>query len=325
MTDRTHKAIFFAVCAIILVPIALNISTLNSVAETIEKSDDANIKSMVKVDVPEITENDLIYKTRSAFVVPEYKLIFFTFPKVACSEWKRMFMRINGNPNWCKIRGFNAHDPEKNLIKVLHDYEPEVATAMMTSPAWTKAAILREPKERVLSAFLDKAVKEDYYVRKCCQKLPDDNLIKKCTEDEKDFESFLNFVTKYPDECFDVHWEPQIAKIDLKWWPYIDLIGYQNNLLHDSKNILKHLTSARDEEEGRTAWERYGEKGWGSSDECENRPHAFLEENTSTHKLDTGSKMLKWYTAKAEKIVEDKWKIEWSIDKVNFPEVHLFK
>ena len=278
------------------------------------------------LDVPEITTDDIIYGTRSAFVIPEYKLIFFTFPKVACTEWKRMFMRINGNPNWCKTRNFKVHDPEQNLIKTLHDYEPEVATAMMTSPAWTRAAIFREPKERVLSAFLDKAINEkDYYVRHCCNFLPTADLKEQCADEEESFESFLYFVTEYPEECYDVHWEPQIAKMDSKWWDYIDVIGYQHNLLHDSKAILSQLTSARDES-GQSAWERYGITGWGSSDsQCEKRPNSFLQENTSGHNLNAGSKMMKWYTAETEALVEEKWAIEWSQDKVKFPEVKLYK
>ena len=54
-----------------------------------------------------------------------------------------MFMRINGNPNWCLIKGFSAHDPAANKIRTLNHYRPEIASAMMTSPLWTKAAIVR--------------------------------------------------------------------------------------------------------------------------------------------------------------------------------------
>lgn len=314
-------------CLIVLLVISLNLSTLNNVAEAIVKTSGSLPKTQKSnLNLPEITPQDLIYNqfARSVFVLPEYKLIFFTFPKVACSEWKRMFMRVNGNKNWCLIRGFNAHDPKKNQIKVLNDYEPEIATAMMTSPLWTRAAIVREPKERVLSAFLDKAVKEDYYVKHCCKKLPSEEEKEKCIKNEKNFESFLHYVTTYTEECFDVHWQPQLAKIDKKWWPFINLIGHQNNLQHDAKMILQHLTSARDEVEGRTAWDRYGKTGWGNSDECENRTHAFLEENSSTHKLDTGSHLMEWYTPKAEKMVEEHWAIEWSEENVQFPKVELF-
>ena len=39
-------------------------------------------------ETPVVLKDDFIYGVRTSFVIPEYKLIFFTFPKVACSEWK---------------------------------------------------------------------------------------------------------------------------------------------------------------------------------------------------------------------------------------------
>jgi hypothetical protein len=235
---------------------------------------------------------------------------------------------MNGNPDWCVSR--DPHDPKKNKIKTLREYAPEIATLMMTSPKWTKAAILREPKERVLSAFLDKAVNEaDFYITHCCQKLPEENLKKQCINNAKKFDSFLHFVTEYK-ECFNEHWEAQIAKIDSKWWPYIDVIGYQNNLFEDSRRILKMLYSNRDDGEGHhnsSAWDRYGMTGWGAPGQhgCENRTQAFFKENHSGHNLDTGSHLLQWYTPELETLVEDKWAIEWQQERVNFPEIKLFK
>mmetsp|Transcript_352 Transcript_352/g.492 ORF Transcript_352/g.492 Transcript_352/m.492 type:complete len:360 (-) Transcript_352:2544-3623(-) len=306
-----------------------------SKAITVVDSTESNAKLHQLTKPPEVLPTDLIYQTKTAFVIPEYKLIFFTFPKVACSEWKRMFMRMNDNNNWCKIRGFNAHDQKLNKIEVLSDYPTEMATAMMTSPVWTKAAVVREPKERVLSAFLDKAVKErtgtkgnengGYYVRKCCNKIPNPDLKQECIDNEQDFQSFLFFVTKYRQKCFDVHWEAQVSKIDPKWWPYIDFIGHQNNLAEDGKKLLQTLTSTRDTVPNRTAWERYGATGWGNDNElCEKRPNGFLEENTSTHNINTGSHLLEWYTPEAERMVETNWAVEWQQKEIKFPEVHLF-
>jgi hypothetical protein len=238
---------------------------------------------------------------------------------------------MNGNPDWCS-RG-NIHAPERNKIMTLTDYPPEIATAMMTSPEWTKAAIFREPKERVLSAFLDKAasnktVANNFYVAHCCKRLPDENLKKQCIDNRKKFDSFLHFVTEYPKECFNAHWEAQISKIDSKWWPYIDVIGYQNHLLEDSRRILKMLYSNRDDGEGHqsSAWDRYGMTGWGAPGHgCENRTKAFFEENTAPHERDAASHLLEWYTPELEKLVEDKWAIEWQQERVNFPEIKLFK
>lgn len=236
-----------------------------------------------------------------------------------------MFMRMNGNLKWCQNKKMNAHLPENNQLKTLTDFSPAVATALMTSSAWTKAAIVREPKERVLSAFLDKAVKESLYIQVCCNKLQDEDEKKRCIDNEENFESFLYFVTTYKEECRDVHWEPQVEKIDAKWWPYIDFIGHQNDLLNDSKKLLSSLTSITDMDDGRSAWERYGSSGWGVEKKgCENRSHFFLEENSSNHKIETGKHLREWYTPEAERLVEENWAVEWQQERVRFPRVKLF-
>ena len=285
-----------------------------------------NNVSLDSIEIPEVLPTDKIYaNARTVFVIPEYKLIFITFPKVACSEWKRMFMRINGNPNWCKIRGFNAHDPEKNKISILSEYSTEIATAMMTSPIWTRAVFVREPKERVLSAFLDKSLREDYFAKKCCDKIPNEEDKVTCKQNQKIFKSFLHFVSEYPDICFDVHWEAQVTKVDKKWWPYIDFIGQQSNLLEDSKKLLESLKSTKDPVPDRSAWNRYGVSGWGNDNElCEKRPNGFLVENSSAHKRDTGSHMKEWYTPETERMVEKGWAVEWQQEEVAFPAVKLF-
>ena len=365
-------------------------------------------------NIPQVLQKDRIYHPRNgALVIPEYKLLFFTIPKVACSEWKRMFMRMTNNPRWCETQGLNAHDPKVHKIKYLAEYPLEIATAMMTSPAWTRAVFVREPMERVLSSFLDKAVKEDYFVRKCCYnflnnngekmsndednyndidqnkksddesgvvkhgsngKEEDDNMkaqiFEQCmmcrgdkqnskkqgkrkiaslnlscvnSDNSRFFNNFLHFVTKYPDKCHDVHWEGQYPKIDAKWWPYVNFVGRQDRLTVDAERLLRMLTSAseswNDDEgtmEGRkNAWERYGVSGWGGgggedeeeglsgnvekqSERCENRTKSFLEENTSTHKLDTASQAEKWYTAETKSVVKEYWKQDWGIRDVKF-------
>lgn len=278
--------------------------------------------------LPEMTQHDAIFKLRTAFVIPEYKLIFFTFPKVASSEWKRMFMRMNNNPLWC-VRGGNLHDPNLNQISTLHDFDPEIASAIMTSPSWTRAAIFREPKERVLSAFLDKAIDNDYYSQHCCRKLPNVALREQCVDQQEDFASFLHFITEFPQECFDTHWQPQLGKIEEKWWPYIDMIGYQKNITHYSKHILLNITSSREGGEGMSAWERYGASGWGrngnSKNKCENRTESFMEINHSRHNCGASSQMMDWYTPELEKLVEEHWAIEWSYERVKYPEVKLFE
>jgi len=280
--------------------------------------------SLSSTNHPTVLPTDRIYDPRiGAFVLEEYKLIFVSIPKVACSEWKRMFMRMLGNPLWCKIRGINAHDPDVHNIPYLSQYPVDVASQMMISPEWTKAVFVREPKERILSAFLDKSVKEKWFFKnKCCEQLDDPEVVTDCVNKSQSFASFLHYVTKFPDKCTNVHWEAQALKIDSKWWPYFNFIGYQHNLQQDAKRLLSHVHSKVD---GRSAWEKLGSSGWGNDNEgCENRTRSFLEENTSTHRLETGKKLAEWYNSETEALVEENWKSDWEQKEITFPQVKIY-
>jgi len=109
---------------------------------------------------PKLLPTDIIYGKYSfdmLVVIEEYKLIFFTILKVACSEWKALFRRMMGLNH--QIHPKEVHNPKINGLKYLCDYSLEEALEIMTSEEWTRAVFVREPKERILSAFLDKASK----------------------------------------------------------------------------------------------------------------------------------------------------------------------
>ena len=99
--------------------------------------------------------------------------------------------------------------------KKLCTRNPSVVIDIMARLDWTRAVFLRNPKERVLSAFLDKALGESYngyYMRRCCREVQDLKRKEQCTAGKKDFSSFLHEANC----CMDTHWEPHARKIDLK-------------------------------------------------------------------------------------------------------------
>ena len=57
----------------------------------------------------------------------------------------------------------------------------------------------------------------------------------------------------------DVHWRSIYSRIDEKWWPYIDKIGYMDTLTSDVKYILSSIHSTID---GVSAWDCIGASGW---------------------------------------------------------------
>ena len=53
----------------------------------------------------------------------------------------------------------HVHLPDKAPFKHLFKFSDKEILHMMTSDEWTRTVFVREPKERVLSAFLDKFCK----------------------------------------------------------------------------------------------------------------------------------------------------------------------
>jgi Sulfotransferase family len=126
-----------------------------------------------------VDEGDFIYKRNlslfdaAPIILPEYKLVFFSIPKVACTTFKFLFRRIMGIKDWDNqdYSLILPHNPLYNNLKYLWDYNVEEANEIMTSPEWTRAIFVREPKLRFLSAFLDKAIGNDgwHVLKTCCR------------------------------------------------------------------------------------------------------------------------------------------------------------
>ena len=65
----------------------------------------------------------------------------------------------------------SIHDPAKNGLTYLTDYSLEEAQLMLNSEEWTRAVFVREPKERILSAYLDKfRLVPEFFDAACCHK-----------------------------------------------------------------------------------------------------------------------------------------------------------
>jgi len=138
------------------------------------------------------------------------------------------------------------HNPRQNGLTYLHDYSLEEANRIMTSPDYTRAIFVREPKERFLSAFLDKAMSNNgtHIQMKCC---PDGECVKKA----QTLPGFIELVLK---GCKNPHWSSQSERMEPKYWNYIDFVGHVESASTDAKMLLKKIG----------AWEKYGKIGWGA-------------------------------------------------------------
>ncbi len=224
------------------------------------------------------------------------------------------YYSLGGMPieKWCDTR--NIHPREANGLTFLDQFSLEEAQYMMTSPEWTRAVFVRNPKPRILSAFLDKAVHgTDHFVENECV-VYGDHLsvgntkvaklhVDECIAKHKNFDFFLHNITTHMNK--NRHWRSINSAIDEKWWPWINFIGKMDYLHDDAEILLNAIKSDRD---GMTAWQRAGATGWSGMERigvC-NGAKAFLEQdNDDLHATHAKQKMQQYYTPELEKFVEE--------------------
>ena len=227
-----------------------------------------------------VEEDDLIYanKRLSPVVIERYKLIFFDVPKVASSAWMILFQKMSGvDRSKLKFPNLVRHAVYSQL-KYLYRYNLSYATQIMNDPNWVRATFVRNPHERLLSAYLDKGVSTKFKWIKglCCKSELEGNdgksnscvhnivptndglrttLKHHIRKDEclpKDKQSFADFIDFVP-KCHNDHWYPQSERMDAKHWALINFVGSMDNLQGDAKALLEQVG----------AWDEFGRTGWG--------------------------------------------------------------
>lgn len=91
------------------------------------------------------------------FVSDKHKILFCQTPKVGNTQWKKVLIVLNGVfPSVEEIPENIVHDHEKNGLPRLSSYSPPEVTERLGS--YFKFLIVRDPFERLISAFKDKFV-----------------------------------------------------------------------------------------------------------------------------------------------------------------------
>jgi Sulfotransferase family len=261
-----------------------------------DKSNNINNVSGLVMD-----PRDYIYNVggwdAAPIVIPKYKLVFFTVPKVACTTWKQAFRRMMGYWDW-DHQDEGHHDPRVNGLKYLHHFPIGTANEMMTSPDWTRAIFVREPKIRLLSAFMDKALSNSgkHVIEKCCPETGE------CLAPAQTLSGFLD-LTEW---CTDSHWQPQAMRVDDKYWPYINFVGHFETVAEDARRLLEHIG----------AWEEIGRTGWGD--------YSIFEKPASqNHVTNSQSKASAWYTPALERRVEKMYAGDYNLALLSFTKTNL--
>lgn len=156
----------------------------------------------------------------SPIVVEKYKLVFFWNEKSGCSTWKHILQYLSGiNVTHPEM---TVHNPKKNGLKYLCDYSDKEVSFMILNNSWTKAAFVREPRERILSTYFNKVLHAN-------------TLWQLCRERSKSFNVFLHVIKT----CNDEHWESQVRAP--RWLYQQMLIGTMSDFTHFTESLLKKI------------------------------------------------------------------------------------
>mmetsp|Transcript_23510 Transcript_23510/g.55713 ORF Transcript_23510/g.55713 Transcript_23510/m.55713 type:complete len:378 (-) Transcript_23510:12-1145(-) len=245
----------------------------------------------------------------SPIVLPSHKLMFFTVPKVACTVFKQLFRRMKGLPGWQRDDRIQPHDVMRNRLNYLGRITNRTKQReYLTSPAWTRVIFVRDPLERLLSAYLDKAIGTntggldipgEYIKIKCCNMKKDlldlkqerqrliDHDLQHCLflmpyekpMNETTF-SFETFVRKFATKCDNEHWRPQSRRISTKNWKFINYVGHFETLQDDTKRMLERIG----------AYNKYGQNGWGIHGN-----ESIFQQNSASHATKSNVKMKRYY------------------------------
>ena len=271
-----------------------------------------NLLEIVDIQPIEVNFGDFIFSKSdwdgAPVVIEKFNLIFFTSAKVGCTTWKQLFRRIMGIKNWSveDYKTLIPWNPELNGLKYLYHYNRGKATEMMTSPNWTRAIFVREPKERFLSAYIDKVITTPSFLRsKCC------SYTGKCVDQAKSsLSGFLQIIYI----CDNAHWRPQWKRMEEKYWPYINFVGRMETIQDDAERLLKKVG----------AWDMYGKSGWGSS----GKDSIFQAKAGGVgrhHATNAKNKLKSYFTPDLEMLVDQFYAGDYEHSILNFTKIKIFE
>jgi hypothetical protein len=243
-----------------------------------------------------IRTNDYIYSKQdfdsSPVVLESHNLIFFTVAGAGDETWRCLFRRMMGYSDWKNTsRQFEG-------LRYLYDYDEREAAAIMTSPDYTRAMFVRDPKLRVLSSYLDHVVKDKgaYILDACCGFLQSE-----CVDPVlQSFSNFLDMIKK----CDEPFWRPQGQKMEPKYYSLLNFVGHYETAEDDARRLLDRIG----------AWDEYGSSGWGTNaDEA-----IFYKVQEMEKKI-----FRKYYKPSVQHQVEDFYKLDYSNPTLNLTRKYL--
>ena len=166
-------------------------------------------------------------------VIEKLKFVFCFIPKVSCTTWKRVLYRAENHEKQLAL------DPHcRSLFSWLIDYNVTKRKEILQN--YYKAMFVREPFERLASAYRDK-LNDVWFKRFVIPNKTSEELSKAATVPFSTFikSVLLSNATSFPERGYieDQHWRPyeRICPCEVDY----DFIGHFENLAEEAPQLLK--------------------------------------------------------------------------------------
>jgi hypothetical protein len=155
-------------------------------------------------------------------VVPELKVLYCPIAKNACTSLKRTMVRISDIPMKEEILSGGVHvmTDQNNTGIQLCEFHVEKVNEILADTAYFTFVVIREPFERMLSAYIEKFVmnrKDKAQWRHTGAVVA---AVQGCGVDDVDydrgitFRAFVEHVVSQPPKKLDTHWRPQFLYLE---------------------------------------------------------------------------------------------------------------
>lgn len=191
--------------------------------------------------LPKSRKNGLTWPLNQMFVSRKARVLYCPIGKNACTYLKRQMVRISSVEHADYLLEHTLLTDSVATGLQLSDYPLEEVDEMLTSPNWLRFAIIRDPRDRLLSAYLEKFV---------MNRLATGNIVHTAQivapvqaaegRSEPDFDrgitfrAFANQVMSMPPGVLDPHWRPQRLYLTGTAWTKLyrfDEIGAATEML----------------------------------------------------------------------------------------------
>ena len=173
----------------------------------------------MQVNLNNFSRWDLVFPSAGPYVLMRNKVFLCWIPKNSCTKFKQLAMRTVGIRSWDSREAKDIHRAHKEMD--IGGFPDQAIKQIIMDPDWKRVAVLRDPKERFVSAYIDKVVNE-------CNFKKNDNSCRK--ETAEDFFEFLSNESLWK---ANEHFAPQhqFCGFDNFWWVWNEIIYYESETI----------------------------------------------------------------------------------------------